>query len=519
MPAPIRKSYPTMLRKIIALVLISAAAALLVLALRQAPSTDRSLMVYCAAGMKQPVEQIALQFEKESGTQIELQFGGTGTLLSQLRIAKKGDLFIAADESSLEEARKLGVIEESLSLAEQHPVIAVAKGNPKGVQTLADLSRPDIRLALPNPEAASIGKVTKKLLGNQWEALAAKAAVMKPTVTEIAADVKLGASDAALVWDSTVPQFEGLAMIQVPELSAHAEKVSVGVLKSAASSVEALKFARYLAAPDKGGAIFQKQGFQIVAGDRWVEKPELILYSGGVNRPAIEGLVQEFASREGISVTTVFNGCGILCAAMKTMKDSTAPKFPDVYYACDVCFVPPVAEHFPEAILLTEAEIVIAVPKGNPKGIHTLADLAQAGLRVGLCNAEQSTLGFMTAGILRSMNLFDSVSKNASSQVPTGDFLVNQLRTGSLDAAVVYRTNLQKQLEHFEAIALPADKAKAVQPFSVRKDSPNRELGKRLLAYLRAHKESFEKAGFVWRGDSAPVKSTELEIPDYLKQK
>ncbi len=58
-----------------------------------------------------------------------------------------------------------------------------------------------------------------------------------------------------------------------------------------------------------------------------------------------------------------------------------------------------------------------------------------------------------------------------------------------------------------------------MQPFAVRKDSPNRELGKRLLAYLRAHKESFEKAGFVWRGDSAPVKSTELEIPDYLKQK
>jgi ABC-type molybdate transport system substrate-binding protein len=201
------------------------------------------------------------------------------------------------------------------------------------------------------------------------------------------------------------------------------------------------------------------------------------------------------------------------------MKDSTNPKFPDVYYACDVCFVPPVAEHFPEAVLLTEAEIIIAVPKGNPKGIKTLADLAMPGLRVGLCNAEQSTLGFMTAGILRSMNIFDSVSKNASSQVPTGDFLVNQLRTGSLDAAVVYRTNIQKQAEHFDAISLPADKAKAVQPFAVRVNSPNRELGRRLLAYLRAHKESFEKAGFVWRGDSVPVKSSELEIPDYLRQK
>jgi molybdate transport system substrate-binding protein len=506
-------------RKIIALLLIAAAIGLMVIALRPIQEGRRTLMVYCAAGLKKPVEEIALHYEKAYGTRIELQFGGTGTLLSQLRIAQKGDLFVAADEGSLEDAQKLGVIKEVLPLAKQHPVIAVAKGNPKKISNLADLSRPEIRLALPNPEAASIGKVAKKLLGEQWAVLAAKSAVMKPTVTEIAADVKLGASDAALVWDSTVPQFEGLEMIQIPELSTHAEKVSVAVLKSAVASVEALKFARYLAAPDKGGLLFKQHGLQITGGDPWVENPELILYSGGVNRPAIEGLVQEFASREGIRVTTVFNGCGILCAAMKTMKDSTAPKFPDVYYACDVCFVPPVAEHFPEAILLTEAEIIIAVPKGNPKGIKTLSDLAQSGLRVGLCNAEQSTLGFMTAGILRSMNLFDSVSKNASSQVPTGDFLVNQLRTGSLDAAVVYRTNIQKQLEHFEAIALPADKAKAVQPFAVRKDSPNRELGKRLLTYLRANKESFEKAGFVWRGDSAPVKSTELEIPEYLKQK
>jgi molybdenum ABC transporter molybdate-binding protein len=509
------------MRKVFPLLLLAAAIGLGFYALRPAGTgrSTSSLTVYCAAGLKKPVEAIAAEFEKETGTQIELQFGGTGTLLSQLRIANKGDLFIAADEGSLADARKLDVIGEVLPLAVQHPVIAVAKGNPKGITTLADLEKADVKLALPNPEAASIGKVAKMILGTRWDALAKKAAVMKPTVTEIAADVKLGASDAALVWDSTVPQFEGLEAIQMPELTSHAEKASATILKSAASSLEALKFARYLTAPEKGGAIFSKQGFQAAGGDKWAAKPELILYSGGVNRPAIQELVQEFANHEGISVTTVFNGCGILCAAMKTMKDTTNPKFPDVYYACDVCFVPPVAEHFPEAVLLTEAEIVIAVPKGNPKGIKTLADLAQSGLRVGLCNAEQSTLGFMSAGILRSMNLFDSVMKNASSQVPTGDFLVNQLRTGSLDAAVVYRTNIQSQLEHFDAIPLPADKAKAIQPFAVRKDSPHSAIGHRLLDYLKANKGSFEKAGFVWRGDTAPVKSGELEIPAYLKQR
>lgn len=511
------------MRKTIGLLLLGISIFLGWLALREGSRSggpQARLMVYCAAGLKKPVETLAARFEQETGTRVELQFGGTGTLLTQLRVAGRGDLFIAADEGALADARKLGVVREVLPLAVQHLVLGVRPGNPAHITTLADLEKPGIRLALPNPEAASAGKIGKKLLASRWDAIASRAAVMKPTVTEVAADVKLGACDAALLWDSTAAAF-GLHAVPLPEVSTHEEKASVAVLTSAdtASPAQALKFARYLSAPEKGGDVLSSEGFKPTGGDTWEPSPELILYSGGINRPAIEGLVQEFASREGIRVTTVFNGCGILCAAMKTMQDSTNPKFPDVYYACDVCFVPPVAQHFPEAVLLTESEIIIAVPKGNPKSIKTLADLARDGLRVGLCNAEQSTLGFMSAGILRSMNLLDSVMKNASSQVPTGDFLVNQLRTGSLDAAIVYRTNIQSQPEHFDAISLPADKARAVQPFAVRADSPRRALGHRLLTWLQDHRGSFEKAGFVWRGDTAPVKSGELEIPDYLRQK
>jgi ABC-type molybdate transport system substrate-binding protein len=364
-----------------------------------------------------------------------------------------------------------------------------------------------------------VSKVTKKLLGARWDALAAKAAVMKPTVMDVAADLSLGSVDAAVIWNSTVPQFEKLEAIEVPELQKHTEFATAAVLTSSADSSLALRFARYLSAPEKGAVTFEKNGFKAVAGDAWSLRPDLILYSGGVNRLAIEGLLKKFAAREGISVTTTFNGCGILCAAMKTMGDTTNPKYPDVYYACDICFVPPVAKQFPEAVLLTEAEIIIAVPKGNPKGIHTLADLAREGLKIGICNAEQSTLGYLTQAMLKSMNLWDSVSKNASAQSPTGDLLVNQLRTGSLDAAVVYLNNIVPQKEHLDAIKLPADKAKAIQPFAVRQDSPHRQLGQRLLAFLLKNRESFEEAGFTWSPNLTPLKSSEIELPEWLKQK
>ena len=477
------------------------------------------LMVFCAAGLKKPVEQIAAAYQKDTGVEVRLQYGGTGTLLAQIKVAQQGDMFIAADDGALADARKMGVTQEEFQLVKQRPVLAVAVGNPKKLDSLAALKQEGIKLALPNPEAASIGRVTKKLLGAEWDALAEKAAVMKPTVTEIAADLSLGAVDAAIVWDAVIPQFKGLEKVEVPELGKHVEHATAAVLHSCKQPAEALKFGRYLTAPDKGGAIFTQQGFTSVPGDAWAAKPDLMLYSGSVNRTAIEAVLQQFAAREGISISTVFNGCGILCAAMKTMEGSANPKYPDVYYACDICFVPPVAHRFPEAVMLTEAEIIIAVPKGNPSNIQTLSDLARPGLRVGLCNAEQSTLGFLTRSILKSMNLLESVEKNASSQVPTGDFLVNQMRTGSLDAVVVYRINIMAKPDEFVAIPLPADKSKAVQPFAVREDSPHKQLGRRLLAFLRGHKDSFEKAGFAWRGDTTPVKSADIVLPDWLKQK
>lgn len=479
---------------------------------------ERSLTVYCAAGLKKPVEAVAEQYRQECGVEVQLQFGGTGTLLGQIRVAKQGDLFIAADDGAVADARRYKAIREVVPLARQHPVIAVAEGNPKNITKLADLLREDVRVAVANPEAASVGKAARAAFGEQWDALAARAAVMKPTVTELATDLTLGAVDAAVVWDSTVPQFKGLAAVTAPELSDRVENVSAAVLSACQRPAAALKFARYLAAPEKGAAIFKRQGFEPAGGDKWAARPELILFSGGVNRPAVERLLREFADREGVDITTVFNGCGILCATMKTMGDAANPKFPDAYYACDLCFVPPVAAFFPEAVLLTETDIGIVVKKGNPRGVKTMADLAQSGLRVGLCNAEQSTLGYMTRGMLKDSGLLQAIRKNVVVEVPTADFLINQMRAGGLDAAIVYRVNAQLQEEHLEFMPIQHAGAKAVQPFAVRFNSPNKRLGERLLAHLQTNRERFEQSGFLWRGNEPPLQSRDIEVPPWLKQ-
>jgi molybdenum ABC transporter molybdate-binding protein len=487
-------------------------------------SAETPLQVFCAANLKKPVEAAARQFQDELGVEVQLQFGGSGTLVSQLRVAKQGDLFIASDEGSLQDARRFELVREVLPLAKQHPVIAVTAGNPKKIATLEDLLQPGLKVALANPEATSIGRITKTLLskiprGDKtfWDLLAAHVTVMKPTVTEIAADLSLGTVDAAITFDSTLGQFPKLQGVEVSPLGEHVETASAGVLAFSKHPGRALQFARYLNAPEKGGAIFKSNGFTPAGGDAWAVRPELILYSGGVNRPAIEPLLQQFADREGIELTTVFNGCGILCATMKTMGNASNPRFPDVYYACDLCFVPPVAEHFRESVLLTQTSIGIALPPGNPGAVKTLSDLARPGLRLGLCNAQQSTLGFMTQGILKDSGLLEAVRKNVAVEVPTADFLVNQLRAGGLDAVIVYQVNTRSSSAPLEFIPIQHPGAQAVQPFAVRDDSAHRLLGLRLLAFLKSHRASFEQAGFAWRGDAEPVASKRIEIPPWLK--
>src|SRR5205085_11681905 len=55
------------------------------------PSAGKSpLIVYCAAGVKTPVETVAREYEKTDGAPIQLQYGGSQTLLASLEISRRG---------------------------------------------------------------------------------------------------------------------------------------------------------------------------------------------------------------------------------------------------------------------------------------------------------------------------------------------------------------------------------------------------------------------------------------------
>ena len=464
----------------------------------------QGLVMYCAAGVKPPIADAAVQYAKEKfGTEIQLQYGGSGTLLSNLKIAKQGDLYQAADISYQQLAIEAGIVAETIPLAKIRPVIAVLKGNPKQIKTVDDLLKDGIRIALANPDAASIGKLTKKILleSKHWDRIEKKVSVFKPTVMEIATDVSLGAVDAAIVWDSTIEHLsDKLEAVHIPQFDANIKTISIGVLSWSKKPAEALRFARYLQAPDKGQLEFKAHGYEPINGDKWSIAPKLLLYSGGVNRLAIEDTIRRFEVREGVTVDVAYNGCGILVSQIN------AGSIPDAYFACDVSFMGQVQDKFLDPITVSETDMVIITKKGNPKNIQNLHDLARDGLKLGIAHKEQSALGALTKKMMEKIDhngkdLYSAILKNVKQNTPTADLLVNQLRVGGLDASIVYRANVSMVTDKLEVISITESDPRAEQPIAIGKDSQYHYLMHRLLDEISSaeSRKIFEARGFRWR--------------------
>jgi molybdate transport system substrate-binding protein len=455
------------------------------------------LVVYCAAGLRPPVEAAAKEYEAAYGVPVQLHYGGSQTLLAGIEVARRGDLYIPADESYLPPARAKNLIAETLPLARMSPVVAVKTGNPKHVAGLAGLLRPDVRLAQGNPDATAIGSVTRAALqkAGKWDPLKDRTVVFKMTVNDVASDVQVGAVDAGIVWDATVRQTPGLEAVALPEFAGVKAHITAAVLADSPRPTAALRFARFLAARDRGLPEFAKHGYDPVEGDVWAEEPEIHLLSGAMLRPAIEDTIAAFEKREGCRVTRVYNGCGILVAQMK------AGDKPDAYFACDKSFMDEVADRFTDQQDVSTNQLVILVPKGNPHGIKSLADLGKDGLRAGIGHEKQCALGALTQKTLREGGVQDRVMKNVKVQTPTGDMLVNQLRTGSLDAVVAYVSNAVPAAGQLEAIAIDIPCALAVQPVAAARESDHKHLTGRLIAAIRSAESRgrFEANGFRWQ--------------------
>jgi molybdate transport system substrate-binding protein len=219
--------------------------------------------VYCGAGLQPPVEELIKAFEKEKGVRIEARFSGSGILLSQVETTHLGDVYLPGDQFFMQQAVDKGFITGQAVAAVFIPVIAVQKGNPKGVKGLEDLVREDLRVGLGEARTCAVGRSSAAMLRKAGILDQVKPVQTSSTVIELENNVKMKVLDAAIVWDA-VARFhpDEVDMIPIGEEYLEVVTVPVGVLKFSENPELAEAFMEFVSGP-KGREVFVKHGYSV----------------------------------------------------------------------------------------------------------------------------------------------------------------------------------------------------------------------------------------------------------------
>jgi ABC-type molybdate transport system substrate-binding protein len=181
--------------------------------------------------------------------------------------------------------------------------------------------------------------------------------------------------------------------------------------------------------------------------------------------------------------------------------------FPDAYVSCDLSFTKKVEQWFESATIILQNDLVLIVPKDNPKGIRSLEDLKRKDLRIGMPHPKNSAMGAIVHDLLKNkLNFPEYVytpEKNEQlMHTDAAHFLVNQMRTGALDVAIVGRSNAMSTPanveKHLQVIDIDVPGALARQTFAIAKETKHKHLMERLLQALVAPSNlaRFKQLGF-----------------------
>jgi molybdate transport system substrate-binding protein len=230
------------------------------------PVSAANLLVYAGAASKPPTEDAAKAYEAKTGVKVDVVFGGSGYVLSQMKLAKKGDIYFPGSSDYMEKAKRDGDVlpETEKVIVYLVPAINVQKGNPHGVKALKDLTRPGLRVAIANPEGVCVGAYAVEIIENEFSP-EEKAAFKKnlanytESCEKTATAISLKMADAVIgwrvfqYWDPERIETIPLPVDQIPRVG----YIPIAISKFAENRAAAQAFIDFLSGPE-GQAIFAK---------------------------------------------------------------------------------------------------------------------------------------------------------------------------------------------------------------------------------------------------------------------
>lgn len=205
-----------------------------------------TVTVLAAASLTESFTTIGKNFEAANpGTKVTFSFAGSSQLAQQITSGAPADVFASASPATMKTVTDAGdATGTPVTFVKNQLVIAVPKGNPKGLTSLAAIAKPGVKVALCAVQVPC-GAAAKK-------ALAAAGVKLTPVTEEqdvksALSKVKLGEVDAALVYrtdaKAAASDVDG---VEFPESAQAINEYPIAALKGAPNPAGATAFVAYV---------------------------------------------------------------------------------------------------------------------------------------------------------------------------------------------------------------------------------------------------------------------------------
>jgi len=217
-----------------------------------------SATIFAASSLKSAFDKIGTEMGRGE-LHTTFNYAGSQTLASQIAQGAQADVFASADTARMKTLQDAGLLAGPPRLfAHNRLEIAVERGNPKGIHSLADLARPGLVIVLADPSVPA-GKYAQQALAKAG--VNVKPASLELEVTAVLTKVALGEADAGIVYVSDIVTSGNVDGIAIPDAQNVIADYPIARLDAAQNKSGADAFITYVLS-SQGQAILVGAGFE-----------------------------------------------------------------------------------------------------------------------------------------------------------------------------------------------------------------------------------------------------------------
>jgi molybdate transport system substrate-binding protein len=240
-----------------------AALAVLIATVRPASAQQKpsgELTVFAAASLTESFDAIAKQFQKKyPDVDVRFDYDASSNLATQINQGAPADVFASADADNLQKTIDAGTVTPPpVVFAKNRLEIAVEKGNPKKIKSLADLQRSGLVVVLC-ADQVPCGKYAAQSLAMAGVSIspASKEENAKATLSK----VSIGEADASIVYVTDVKASKGTASgVKIADKQNVIATYPMGVVKQSQNATAAKAWVQFVESKD-GQKTLRKFGF------------------------------------------------------------------------------------------------------------------------------------------------------------------------------------------------------------------------------------------------------------------